>query len=176
MLNHKHRISFLHERGKHREQFLNILKMESGGGFIQDIESVAGRAFRKFCRQFDALRFAAGKRRCGLPQLHIPQSHVYKRAQSRGDLRDVLEKSQRVFAREIQDVRNRQVVVGNRKRFAVVALAVALLALNINIRKEIHLNFFHPVPFARLAPAAFYIKTKTPGGIPAAARFRGFGK
>src|ERR1700686_202089 len=48
------------------EKFFYVVEVQAGGWLVQDVERAAGLAFGKFAGEFDALRFAAGKRGGGL--------------------------------------------------------------------------------------------------------------
>ena len=50
--------------------------MQAGARFIQDIERVAGAAFREFARQLDTLRFAARKRRRWLTKADVVETDI----------------------------------------------------------------------------------------------------
>src|SRR5215471_1126769 len=71
MLDDEHRIAKRDEALKHVEKFADVVEVEAGSGFIEDIESAAGLALGKFTRKFDSLRFAAGKRGRGLAELNV---------------------------------------------------------------------------------------------------------
>jgi hypothetical protein len=47
---------------QHREQHFDVLEVQAGGRFVEDVEGAAGVALGQFERQLDALRFAAGQR------------------------------------------------------------------------------------------------------------------
>src|SRR5690349_7332341 len=46
------------------EEFCDIVEMQAGGGFVENVESATGGFAREFAGKFDALSFAAGER-CG---------------------------------------------------------------------------------------------------------------
>jgi len=50
--------------------------MQPGRRFIKNVNSATGRFFGKFCGEFYALRFAAGKSRSGLAEPEIAQADV----------------------------------------------------------------------------------------------------
>src|SRR5439155_9954599 len=72
-------------------------------------------------------------------------------------------------------VRDGQSLVLNGKRFAVVSLSAAYLAIHINIRQEAHLDLAKSVALASFAPATFHIETEAAGPVSARARFRQHG-
>ena len=64
----------------------------------------------------------------------------------------------RLFDTHVEHIGDRLPLVLHLKRFAVVALALALLALDVDIGEEVHLDLDEAVTFARLAPPAPDIK------------------
>ena len=61
-----------------RQQHADVLEMEAGGRFIQDVEGLAGIPFGQFAGQLDTLRFASRQRDSRLAQFDVTQSHVYQ--------------------------------------------------------------------------------------------------
>ena len=55
---------------------LHVLEVQARGGLVQNVERPAGLALAQLARQLDALRFAARKRRGGLAQMNVAQTHV----------------------------------------------------------------------------------------------------
>ncbi|CCJ99707.1 hypothetical protein BN130_2423 [Cronobacter malonaticus 507] len=58
------------------------------------------------------------------------------------------------------------------QRFAVVALAFALIARHVDIRQEVHLNLDNAIALAGFTAAAAYVKAEAARRIAARARFR----
>ena len=59
VLDHHHRIALVHQPVEHFEELADILEMEARGGLVEDVERLAGAAFRQFLGQFHALRLSA---------------------------------------------------------------------------------------------------------------------
>ena len=59
VLNHDDGVALLDQSVEHTEQYADIFKMQSGGGFVEDVDRPTGVALGKFGGQFDALTFAA---------------------------------------------------------------------------------------------------------------------
>ena len=150
--------------------------MKPRRGLVQNIQSLARGFFGEFRREFHSLGLPSGERGRGLPQFHVGKPHFVQGLNSLFYLGNVLEKIQRFFNGQIQNLRNIEPVVLNRQGLFVVSGSVALLAFHVNIRQEIHLNFFDPLPLAKLAPPAFDVERKTPRLIAAASRLSGFGE
>ena len=56
---------------QHREQLFDVMKVQAGGGFIENIQGLAGVALGQFPGQFYPLRLATGQRGRSLTQAHI---------------------------------------------------------------------------------------------------------
>jgi hypothetical protein len=52
-------VALVAESMQYDQQLLNVMKVQTGGGFIENIEGAASAALGEFPRQFDALRLAA---------------------------------------------------------------------------------------------------------------------
>ena len=76
MLDHQNRVARIDQALQHVEQLTNILKMEAGCGLVQNVERLACLATMKLLGELHALRLAARKRRSGLAQTHVAQTHV----------------------------------------------------------------------------------------------------
>ena len=61
--------------------------------------------------------------------------------------------------------------VSHSKRLAIVAVAAADVAGDVNVRQEIHLDPLHPVAFACLAASAFDVERETAGLVTTRPRF-----
>ena len=74
------------------------------------------------------------------------------------DNRHRFEKFDTLFNGHIQHIGNGFALEFNLKRFAVIARAMALVAANINVRQEMHFNFYEPVARAGFTAPAFDIE------------------
>ena len=74
----------------------DVMEMQAGGGFVEDIERFSGGGTHKLFGKLDALRFAAGKRRGGLSKLDIFHAHFLQGFQLMFNGGDVGEKLQRL--------------------------------------------------------------------------------
>ena len=66
MLDHDYRVALVPQAMQHTQQLADVVKMKSGGRFVQNIQRSACGPFGEFSGQFDALRFSARKRCCAL--------------------------------------------------------------------------------------------------------------
>src|SRR5207249_12087429 len=76
VLDDQHGVTKIDQAVQHVKQLAHVVEMQSRRWLIQDVQRAAGLAFGKFARQFDELGFAAGKRRRGMPQRYVAESHV----------------------------------------------------------------------------------------------------
>src|SRR6516165_8254342 len=57
------------------EEFADVVEMQAGRGFVEDVHGPASLALRKLASKFDALGFAAREGGGGLAELHIAETH-----------------------------------------------------------------------------------------------------
>ena len=63
--------------------------MQSGSGFIEEVECISGTGFAQFFGEFDALGLTTGKRGGRLPQLDVVQAYSFQQFQLLADGRYV---------------------------------------------------------------------------------------
>ena len=136
------------------EQLLNIVEMQAGRGFVEDIQGLAGVALGQFPGEFDPLRLAAGQGGRVLAELDIGQAHVHQCLQLARDDRDRREEFVRLFHAEPQSLVDVFALVADVQRLPVVAPPVADVARHIDIRQEVHLDLDQTVALAGLAAPA----------------------
>src|SRR4029079_16642930 len=78
-----------------------------------------------------------------------------------------LEELKRLFNRHIKNVGDRLALEENFQRLAVVALALADIAGDVDIRQEVHLDLDHAVALAGLAAATLDVERETAGLVAA---------
>lgn len=59
VFDHHHRIAARHQTLEHFQQAMDIREVETGGGFVQDVEGFAGGTFAQLTGEFDPLGFAS---------------------------------------------------------------------------------------------------------------------
>src|SRR5271157_791989 len=158
------------------EQLANIIEMEAGGGFIENVDGSAGLALGEFAGQLDALRFAAGKRGGGLAELHVAKAHLDHGGKLLLNLRNVFEKLQRIAGRQIQHIVDAVSLVANGKRFRIVAAAAAYFASDIHIGEKIHFDAAQAFALAGFTAPALHVEAEAPGAVTALAGFREHGE
>ena len=74
-------IAVIAQTVQYAQQLFNIVEVQTGGRFIENVQGVAGVAFGELPGQFDALCFAAGE--CGgvLAQVDIGESDIQQGVQ-----------------------------------------------------------------------------------------------
>src|SRR6185437_13130266 len=60
------------------EQLADVIEVESGGGFVEQVECATGLPFAQFASQLDSLRLATRKRDGGLPKMQVSQTNVHQ--------------------------------------------------------------------------------------------------
>src|SRR5438270_40153 len=143
--------------------------MQARGRLVEDVERAPGVALRELERQLHALRLAARERRRRLAEPHIAQSDVDQRLQLSGDRRNRGEEARRLAHGQLQYFVDVAALVAHLQRLAVVALAVAHVAGDVEVGQEMHLDLGDAVALAGLATAALDVEGEAPGVIPALA-------
>src|SRR5512139_1251093 len=106
MLDDDDGISSIGEPVEDIEQSLNIRKMETCRGFIQNVDALSCLPLAQFSRQLNPLGLSPGKRCGGLTQLEITQAYITEGLEFLPDRRDRLKKVIRLFCRHLQYIRN----------------------------------------------------------------------
>src|SRR5277367_1601395 len=163
------------EAVEHVEKFFDVVKMQAGGGLVEDVERATGLALGKFTREFGALSFAAGDGGGGLSELHVAEADVHQSLQLHLNRRNIFQNFESFFDGQIEQIGNGKAFVTHGESFSVVALAAANFARNVHIRQEIHFDAALAVALAGFAAPAFHIEAETAGTIAALARLRKHG-
>jgi hypothetical protein len=108
--------------------------------------------------QLDALRLAARQRGRLLADLDIAEADALQRFQLVADRRHGLEEVARLLDRHVEHVGDRLVLELHFQRFAVVALALADVAGDVDVRQEVHLDLDDAVALAGLAAPALDVE------------------
>ena len=161
---------------EHLEQPLDIGEVKPGRWLVENVERLAGCDLRELGRQLDPLGLSAGKRCRRLPEPQVAEPHVAKRLQPAVDLRNVNEELERLLNRHVEHVGDCAPLEANLQRLLVVALPVALLARDVDVRQEVHLDLDLPVAAAYLAAAALYVEREAARLVAAGASLRRLGE
>ena len=150
--------------------------MQAGGRFVQDVERAAGRAPRQLLGQLHALRLAAGQGGRRLADMDVAEADLLQHRQLVADRRHGLEELDAFLDRHLQDVGDRLALESDLQGLAVVALALALVALDIDVGQEVHLDLDDAVALAGLAAAALHVEGEAAGLVAARLGFRQAGE
>ncbi len=150
------------------QQLRHILKVQSSGWLIEDIENPARRPPRlaahapratgcpsarrpKMLRQLHALRLAAAQRRRTLSEAHIPQSNLIQHRKLIDDLRMTCKINQRFTHCHTENFVDVLALVLHLKNGRFVTRSVAFLARQFHVREKLHLDRNRSIAFAHIA-------------------------
>ncbi len=162
VFDHHDGVAVVAQAVEHGEQLANVLEVQPGGGFVEDVERLAGVALGQFAGQLDALGLAAGEGGGALPQADVGEPHVEQRLQAAGDGRYRAEEFQRFLHGHLEHLVDALALVGDLQRLAVVALALAHVAGHVDVGQEVHLDLDHALALARLAAPALDVEREAP--------------
>ena len=144
--------------------------MQAGRRLVQDVEGAAGAPAGQLLGQLDPLRLAAGQRRGRLSHRDVAESDVLQRPQLARDRRHVLEQGQGLIDGQLQDIGDGRSPISDLQRLPVVAAPLALLAGDIDVGQEVHLDGLDPASLAGLAASALDVEREPPRPVTAGAR------
>src|SRR5262249_34365657 len=157
------RVSLIDQLRQNVQQLPRILEVQPRRRLVEDVKRPPRSTLRELLGQLHPLRLAAGKRRRRLAELDVSEADVLQRSQLVGDAGKVLEQRQRLVDREIEDVGDRFAAILDLERLAVVAPALALLARDVDVGQEMHLDGDDAVALAGLAPPALDVEREASG-------------
>ena len=152
------------------------MEVQARGRLVQDVERAAGGAARQFLAELHALGLAARQGGGLLADGDVAQPHALEGFELLGDGGYRLEQFGAGLHRHVQHVADRPVAEFHVQRFAVVALALADIALDVNVRQEMHLDLDDAVALAGFAAPALDVEAEAAGGIAARLGLGQFGK
>src|SRR5205823_5140954 len=89
VLDDEHGVAKIDQALKYIEELSNVVEVQAGCRFIQNVERAPGLALGKFTGQFDALGFAAGERCGGLTEGNVAKADLDERCEFLLNLGDV---------------------------------------------------------------------------------------
>ena len=158
VLDHEHRVALVDKRLQHTEQLRDILEVQAGGRFVEDVDGPAGGALLQLGGQLDPLRLATRQRRGRLPEPDVAEADVDQRVEVAGDAADRLEELGRLLDRHLQHFGDRLAFVVHLQRLAVVAGPLAHLARHVDVWQKVHLDLDRAVAGAVLAAPALDVE------------------
>src|SRR5262245_65185292 len=108
-------------------------------------------------RNFHPLRLAARQRRRRLTEAEIAEADLVEDLEPPQHFRRAAEKSERLAHREIEHLTNRAAAVPHLEHLRLESLAVALIARDEHVGKELHLDADLALALTGLAPAAGHV-------------------
>src|SRR5262249_54348387 len=136
---------------------------------VEDVEGAAGRALRQVLGGLDALRLAARQRSRLLADMDGAEPHALQGLEHAADARHRLEEGARLGGRPGEHARAPATLARDRERLAVVALALADVAGDVDVGQKVHLDLDDAAALAGLAAAALDVEREAAGLV--AARF-----
>ena len=176
VLDDEDRVAAVDQPVEDLEQLLDVGEVEPGRRLVEDVERPAGRPPRQLGRQLDPLRLAARQGRRRLAEVDVAQADVVQRLELGPDVRHRREEVERLGDGHLEDVGDRLALVVDLERLAVVALAVADLARDVDVGQELHLDLEDAVALAVLAAAALDVEAEAARGVAAQTRLRDAGE
>src|SRR5262249_32444267 len=154
------------------EQPLDVGEVQSGRRLVEDVEGRSGRDLRELGRELDPLRLATRQRRRRLAEADVAEADRVERLPPPAGLGEGVGELERLFDRHVQDVGDRLALEADRQRLAVVAPALTLLALDVDVGQEVHLDLDLAVTAADLAAPALDVEREAPWLVAARAGLR----
>src|SRR5262249_47851990 len=170
VLDDDHGIAVVAQAMQHAQQQVYIMEMQTRRRFIQYIQGPAGVALGQFQRKLYALSLAARQGGRALPELDIAEPHIEQRLELARQHRHRAEELRRLLHGHLQHLVDVPALVADLQSLAVVALAVAHVAGDVDVRQKMHLYLQHAVARARLAAPALDVEGETSGAIATGAR------
>ena len=143
---------------QHAEQFANVLEVQAGRRLVEHVDGPSRRSLLQFGGELDPLSLATGQGRCGLAHAHVAEAYVDECLKVARDRRNRGEELERLLDRHVEDLGDRLALVVNLERLPVVTSPVALLARDVDVREEVHLNTQGAITGTRLAPTTLDVE------------------
>ena len=98
------RVAEIDQAVQHVEQLADVVEVQAGRRFVEQVERLAGAGPGQFGGELHALGLAAGQRRRRLAERHVAEADVVERLQDVANLRDVVEQFERLADAHVQHV------------------------------------------------------------------------
>ncbi len=176
VLDHDDAVPGVAQPVEHVEEKLDVVEVQAGGRLVQDIERSSGIPLGELQGELHALGFAPGERGRRLSEPDVAEADVDERLQPPGDGRHGGKEGRRFRRRHLEHLVDVLPAVADLERLAVVALAVADIAGDVDVGQEMHFHLRHAVALAGLAAPALHVEGEAPCVVPAPARLRHAGE
>ena len=137
---------------------------------------LAGGFAREFLGELDALGFAAGEGGGLLADVDVAEADLFERVELVAHHRHGGEEIDAFFDGHVEHIGDGLALEGDIERFAVVALAVADVAGDVDIGQEVHLDLDDAIALAGFAAAALDVEREAAGLVAARLGFRQAGE
>ena len=161
MLDDDNSITAVNKFLEHLHENADVLKVETGGGFVEDIDGLARVFFGQFGSQFDALALTTGKGGGRLAYLDIAETNVLDGLDLVEDIGHVLEELHSLVDGHIEHIGNRLTFVAHLEGFAVITFAMTILARHLDVGQEIHLDSLISITAAGFATTTLDIERES---------------
>ncbi len=151
VLDHDDRVSLCRKAVEDLQQLANVVKMQTGGRLIEDVERLTGPLLDQLASQLDSLRFAAGKRWGRLTQLDVVEPDVMQGLEHRGDLGDICKMVEGLLHVHVEDIADALALEPDVESLAAEALALTDETWHPDIGQKIHLQAIGAVAVTGLA-------------------------
>ncbi|OIQ93571.1 hypothetical protein GALL_245310 [mine drainage metagenome] len=184
VLDQHHAVPGVHQFVQGPQQLGDVVEVQAGGGFVQQIEAALARAapgglagFGQEGRELEPLRLAARQRGRGLAQAQVIEADGLQHFEPRKQVAIGCENRQRLGHREFEHVGDVQLsAVGQRQlqlqHLGAVAPAVAIRTAQIDVGEELHLHVFEARAAAGRTTALAAVEAERSRGIAALLRRR----
>ena len=176
MLNDKHRIALVYEALDNQHQLANVLKVQTSGRLVQDVDGPTVGALLQLRGELNALRLTARKRSSGLAEANVAQTDVDKRGKVAVNRVDGLEEVRCLRNWHVEHLGDVLALVVHLQGLAVIASALTHLTRNIHVRQEVHLDLDGAIALACLTAPTLDVEGEAAGLVAANLGLLGFGK
>ena len=133
VFDHDHGVPHFDQAFEHFEQFVDVVEVQAGGGFVEQVEGAAGLWSCQFRSQFHSLGFTSRECWSGLSEGEVVESDGAEGGEWCPDPRDVLEQSVGLIDRHVEHIGNRVTVVGHGQGLGVVSPSSALVTFDPHV-------------------------------------------
>ncbi len=138
----------------------DVMEMQTRGRLVENVERAASGALAQFLRELHALRFTARRRGRLLADMDVAEADALQCLERLPHAGHSLEEVGGFIDRRIEDVGNALALEQDLQGLAIVALTLAGVAGDIDVRQEVHLDLDQAVALAGLAAAALDVERK----------------
>ena len=170
-------VALIDERMEHADQAFAVAEMEPDGRFLEEVEvarafaaralAVAGEAAGKFGDEFESLGFTAGERGRGLAEREVAEAAIDHELADLRELRVEIEERGGFLERELENLADGFTLPRDVGEIGAVTEAAAVVAGEVGVGHERHLEFDAAGSFARGAAATGGVEGKTRRGVAA---------